>query len=134
MILVLDCNIWVSLAINRRLDLIVQMSESGIRIASCEALKSEITDVLARPKLRKFVPPASVSKVAKLHDLITKRYKLTDIPKVVSDSKDNYLFALCIKSRADYLVSGDKIVLQTGTYEQTKMITLKELQGLLNSI
>ncbi|GGC14431.1 hypothetical protein GCM10011386_02700 [Parapedobacter defluvii] len=87
--------------------------------------------MLARPKLRKFVPPESVSKVAKLHDLTTKTYKLTDIPKVVSDNKDNYLFALCAKSKADYLVSGDKIVLQTGTYRKTKMITLTELERVI---
>lgn len=131
MILILDCNIWVSLTINRRLDFIVHMAESDIRIASCEALRSEITDVLARPKLRKFVPPESVSKVAKLHDLTTKTYKLTDIPKVVSDNKDNYLFALCAKSKADYLVSGDKIVLQTGIYGKTKLITLTELERMI---
>lgn len=131
MILILDCNIWVSLTINRRLDFIVHMTESDIRIASCEALRSEITDVLARPKLRKFVPPESVSKVAKLHDLTTKTYKLTDIPKVVSDNKDNYLFALCAKSKADYLVSGDKIVLQTGIYGKTKLITLTELERMI---
>ncbi len=122
MILVLDCNIWVSLTINRR------------QIASCEALRSEITAVLARPKLRKFVPLESVPKVAKLHDLITKTYKLADIPKIVSDNKDNYLFALCAKSKADYLVSGDKIVLQINSHGQTKMITLSELERLIRFV
>ncbi len=131
MTLVLDCNIWVSLAINRRLDLIVRIAESGIRIASCETLRDEIRDVLARPKLRKFVPPESASKVTKLHDLITRTYKLINIPAVVSDSKDNYLFALCAKSKANYLVSGDKIVLQIGSYGQTKVIALNELAHLI---
>jgi predicted nucleic acid-binding protein len=70
--------------------------------------------------------------VAALADLITKTYLLANIPEIVSDSKDNYLFALCAKSKADYLVSGDKIVLQTGAYGKTKMITLNELEMLIN--
>ncbi len=132
MVLVLDCNIWISLTINRRLDFIVHLAESGSRIATCDLLRNEIIDVLSRPKLQKFVPPDSVTKVAKLHDLITKTYKLTSIPEIVSDSKDNYLFALCAKSKADYLVSGDKIVLQTGTYGTTKMIALNEIEALIH--
>ena len=110
MVIVLDCNIWISLTINRKLEYIVRMTEAGIKIASCNELRSEITDVLARPKLQKFIPPESVAKVAELHDLVTKPYKLVNIPEIVSDSKDNYLFALCAKSKANYLVSGDKIV------------------------
>lgn len=131
MILILDCNIWVSLAINRNLDFAVRLTESGIKIASCSTLKQEITDVLSRSKLKKFVPPESVDKVAELHDMITKTYKLTTIPNVVSDKKDNYLFALCVKSKADYLVSGDKIVLQVASYGETKMIGLGELERLV---
>ncbi len=134
MIVVLDCNIWISLTINRRLDYIVRMAETGIRIASCRELRAEITDVLARPKLQKFVPPESVAKVAELHDLVSKTYKLTNIPQIVSDGKDNYLFALCAKSNANYLVSGDKIVLQVGIYENTTMVTLSELEAITNQI
>ena len=132
MIFVLDCNIWISLTINRRLDYIAHLSESGSRIATCDLLRNEIIDVLSRPKLQKFVPPDSVTKVTKFHDLITKTYLLANIPEIVSDSKDNYLFALCAKSKANYLVSGDKIVLQTGAYGKTKMITLNELEILIN--
>jgi|SRR5690606_17789074 len=128
MVIVLDCNIWISLTINRKLEYIVRMTEAGIKIASCIELRSEITDVLARPKLQKFIPPESVAKVAELHDLVTKPYKLANIPEIVSDSKDNYLFALCAKSKANYLVSGDKIVLQVGTYGKTIMISFSELE------
>lgn len=134
MIIVLDCNIWISLTINRQLDYIVRMAETGIKIASCSELRAEITDVLARPKLQKFVPPESIAKVAELHDLVSKPYKLTDIPEIVSDTKDNYLFALCAKSKANYLVSGDKIVLQVGIYNKTKLITLSELEAITSNV
>jgi|SRR5690606_37037957 len=134
MTIVLDCNIWISLTINRRLDYIVRMAETGIKIASCNELKAEITDVLTRPKLQKFVPPESVSKVAELHDLVSKTYKLTEIPEIVSDGKDNYLFALCAKSKASYLVSGDKVVLEVGMYEKTTMITLRELEAITDQV
>ncbi len=134
MTIVLDCNIWISLTINRQLDYIVLIAEMGIKIASCSELRAQIMDVLARPKLQKFVPPESIAKVAELHDLVSKTYKLTDIPEIVSDTKDNYLFALCAKSSANYLVSGDKIVFQVGIYENTTMVTLSELEAITNQI
>lgn len=120
MVVVLDCNIWITLVINRHIDFIVKLAESGIELASCPTLKGEITDVLNRPKLKKFVLSDSVAKVARLHDLITKTYKISTIPEVVTDEKDNYLFALCAKSKADYLISGDKLVLAVGAIKRQR--------------
>ena len=99
MIIVLDCNIWISLTINRQLDYVVRMAEMGIKIASCSELRAEITDVLARSKLQKFVPPES-----------------------------------CAKSKANYLVSGDKLVLQVGIYDKTKLITLSDLEAITSNL
>lgn len=133
MVVVLDCNIWITLIINKKLDFIVQLAESGIRIASCPALKNEITDVLLRPKLKKFIAAESVEEVAGLHDLITKPYKINLIPNVVQDEKDNYLFALCAQSKADYLITGDKLLLEVKAYKKTKVITLATFKNAITT-
>ena len=71
MIVVLDCNIWVSLTINRQIDLIADLSDSGVVIASCSTLRNEITDVLNRPKFSKLISKDTVGKVIALHDIVT---------------------------------------------------------------
>lgn len=124
MIVVLDCNIWVSLAINSQIDFIADLSDNGIIIATCTTLRNEITDVLNRPRLSKFISGPDVEKVVELHDLVTTTYLPGKILSIVADPKDNYLFALSLKSKADFLVTGDKLLLEVIEYKKTKVIGL----------
>ena len=128
MTVVLDCNIWVSLTINSQIDFIADLSDNGIIIASCETLRKEIIDVLSRPKLSKFISKSDINKVVELHDLVTTSYPTGKILHVVDDLKDNYLFALSAKTKADFLVTGDKLLLQVKKYMKTKIITLADFK------
>jgi predicted nucleic acid-binding protein len=47
---------------------------------------------------------------------------------VVTDPKDNYLFALSEKSKADFLITGDKLVLQVKKHKRTKVITIADFR------
>ncbi len=84
--------------------------------------------MLSRSKLKKFVDKFIIEKIIKTHDLITREYILTAIPDVVSDKKDNYLFALCLEARADYFITGDKLLLKVNTYNHTKIIALSDFK------
>jgi predicted nucleic acid-binding protein len=68
------------------------------------------------------------------HHSITQTYILQDIVSVVPDEKDNYLFALCAISNADYFVTGDKLLLDVDTYKHTKVITLADFKAIINSL
>jgi len=128
MIVVIDCNIWITLSINTQIDFIADLSDNGIIIASCPTLRNEITNVLNRPKLSKFISTIQIKEVVELHDMVTTTYSLGQILNVVADPKDNYLFALSEKSKADYLVTGDKLLLQIMEYKKTKVITLADFR------
>ena len=128
MIIVLDCNIWVTLAINSQIDFIADLSDSGITIATCDTLRNEITDVLHRPRLSKFISEPAIDKIVELHDLVTTTYKPGKILNIVTDPKDNYLFALALKSKANFLVTGDKLLLKVVEYKKTKVVTLSFFQ------
>jgi len=128
MVVVIDCNIWITLSINGQIDFIADLSDNGITIASCPELKNEITNVLNRPKLSKFISTLLVKKVVELFDLVTTSHTPGKIPLVVRDLKDNYLFALSDKSKADYLVTGDKLLLEVKEYKKTKIITLGDFR------
>jgi len=128
MVVVIDCNIWITLAINAEIDFIADLSDNGVVIASCSFLRNEITNVLSRPKLSKYVSSSQITKVVELHDLVTATFFLTKISNVVADPKDNYLFALAEKSKADYLITGDKLLLNLKDYKKAKVITLADFR------
>jgi putative PIN family toxin of toxin-antitoxin system len=131
MIVVLDCNIWISLTINGQIDLIADLSDNGVLIASCTNLKHEIFTVLKRPKFARFISNAGVDKVIDFHDLITTSYRLAKIVRVTDDPKDDYLFALCAKCKADYLVTGDKLLLDVIKYKYTNVVSLAQFRDLM---
>lgn len=128
MVVVLDCNIWISLTLNSQLKFIADLSDSGIVVASCHELRSEITNVLYRPKFNKLISYSDIDKVIKFHDLVTKSYYPGKILKVTSDEKDDYLFALAAKSKANYLITGDKLLLNVVKYKNTQIVTLAEFK------
>ncbi len=128
MVIVLDCNIWVTLAINKQIDFIANLSDNGVIIATCTTLRNEIADVLHRPRLSKFISGPTIDKVIELHDWVTTMYKPGKILNIVTDPNDNYLFALALKSNADFLVTGDKLLLKVVEYKKTKVVTLSFFQ------
>jgi putative PIN family toxin of toxin-antitoxin system len=131
MIVVIDCNIWITLSINSQIDFIADLSDNGIIIASCLTLRNEITNVLNRPKLSKFISTIQINEVVELHDVVTTSYPLGQILNVVADPKDNYLFALAEKSKADYLVTGDKLLLGVKEFKKTKVIALANFREIV---
>lgn len=132
MVVVLDCNIWVTLTINRQLDFIATLFEQEIEIASCDALKNEIFDVLSRPKFNKYIDYPDILKVVALHDLVTSYHKPGKILPVTKDPKDDYLFALAVKSKANYLVTGDKLLLDIAQYKNTSVVTLNSFRSIVS--
>ena len=64
-------------------------------------------------------------------DTKTEKY----IPKkkifICKDPTDNFLLELAYEAQADYLISGDKLVLKLKQYSKTKIISLKNFLKLL---
>ncbi len=133
MVVILDCNIWISLTLNGKIDFIADLSDDGFILSTCIELRNEITSVLNRPKFSKFISPSGVDKVVQLHDVVTKVYKTGKVLAITADPKDDYLFALAAKCKADYLVTGDKLLLNLGKYRQTKIISLAQFRELYQS-
>lgn len=62
MIIVIDCNIWITLSINGQIEFIADFSDNGVIVAFCGMLRNEIIHVLNRPKLAKFITPSTIKK------------------------------------------------------------------------
>ena len=128
MTVILDCNIWVTLAINGEFGFIADIFDTEITIVSCDELKREIENVLNRPKLKRYVSGEQSVKMIALHDLSTTFFKPGKLLSVTKDPFDDYLFALALKSKADYLVTGDKLLLDVVTYKNTRVISLSDFR------
>jgi uncharacterized protein len=132
LIVVLDSNIWVSLALNRQLDIISSLRKNGITIVSCKNLFDKLITVLTRPKFQKHFTKNYLERFFQFHQLTTTNFELANIETVVSDEKDNYLFALCKTANADYFITGDKLLLKVGKYYVTSVITLSDFKYIIN--
>jgi putative PIN family toxin of toxin-antitoxin system len=111
MTVVLDSNIWISLVLNEQLDFIAAFQKKGNQIISCKNLLNEVTNVLLRPKFKKRFANNYIEAFIQFHQLITTAIEPTNIESIVTDPKDDYLFALSKISKADYFVTGDKLLL-----------------------
>ena len=91
-------------------------------------LKAEILNKLQEKFL---LPDQKLQDVEKALDINTEKY----IPKkkvfVCKDPQDNFLLELAQEIEADYLISGDKLVLELEHYGKTKIISPKNFLKLL---
>ncbi|RYU90375.1 putative toxin-antitoxin system toxin component, PIN family [Mucilaginibacter terrigena] len=131
MTIVLDCNIWLSLAISRQTNFLYQLQKSGINVATCQDLFEELSNVLSRSKFKKYFSDVDIKNLLDIYNLITNTYHISKIERVVSDKKDNYLFALSKMAKADYFITGDKLLLQVNKYELTLMVTLSDFKKIV---
>ncbi|GAA3963444.1 putative toxin-antitoxin system toxin component, PIN family [Mucilaginibacter dorajii] len=132
MIVVLDCNIWVSLALTQQLDFISHLQKSKITIAACQELQIELIEVLLRPKFKKYFTKTYIGQLIQFYKLTTIQFEIIIVTKVVADEKDDYLFALCETANADYFVTGDKLLLREVSYKNTSVISLTAFKIMTN--
>lgn len=91
-------------------------------------LKAEILNKLQN---KFFLSNQALQTIEESLDTNTEKY----IPKkklyICKDPQDNFLLELAEEARADYLISGDKLVLKLKHYGKTKIISPKEFLVLL---
>lgn len=79
-----------------------------IELVTCAAQIDEITDVLSRPKLRKYVDRADAAQL--VADVLLRAIVVRDkpIPRRSPGPKADAIFATAVAGEAELLVSGDK--------------------------
>ncbi|NQV98026.1 MAG: putative toxin-antitoxin system toxin component, PIN family [Acidimicrobiaceae bacterium] len=113
---VLDANIFVSAAIqNGPSHRIIQEWLQGRRleVVMCPRLLDEITSVLTqRPRIRKWISIADakvfVENIMTMLDLVPDP---TVVDQLLRDDSDDYLIALAQENGAEYIVTGDRDLL-----------------------
>jgi putative PIN family toxin of toxin-antitoxin system len=126
---IIDTNLWISFLIGKELsylkDLIVN---EKIKIVTSDLLIAEIMLVTSRPKLKKYFQPEKVEELISLFDIVAEKVKLKKIESICRDPKDDFLLAMAKESKADYLITGDKDLLDIKVYRNTEILTANKFK------
>lgn len=87
-------------------------------------------EVIQKLELKFSLFPGSVEQATRIMDTFGRKYLPRKKLRVFKDQKDNFLLDLALESKADYLISGDKAVLNLKEYKGTKILSPKEFLNL----
>ena len=91
-----------------------------------QELIDEFLEVSKRPKLRRFF---STSDIESLLETIEEYAELINVETKTDtcrDPKDNFLLSLSLDGNADYLLTGDKDLLDLKKFGETTIITISD--------
>jgi len=129
-----DTNIWISFLIGKHLAKIKHyLSGGSIIIVTSEQLITEIKIVTGREKLRKYFPLDSVEEMIELLETIALKVEPKSTHFLSRDPKDNFLLDLIDFSKADFLVTGDKDLLELNPFKTCKILTPAEFETQLKN-
>lgn len=127
--IIIDTNIWIGFLIGKELhnlkDLIVN---EKVKIITADQLINEIKLVTSRDKLKKYFDQDKVSDLISLLDIVADRVKIKKIDKLCRDPKDDFLLALAKEGQVNYLITGDKDLLDLKVYGSTKIVTIQQFK------
>jgi len=131
---IFDTNVWISFLIGRRLSKIKQhISNDSIKVIITEQLLTEIKTVTNREKIKKYFPKESVKELIELLETIGEKFEIKPTHFINRDPKDNFLLDLIDFSKADYLVTGDKDLLEHNPFKTAQILTPTEFEKHLKS-
>lgn len=131
---IFDTNVWISFLIGKRLSILRKaISTKQIVLITTSQLLLEIDVVTKREKLKKYFPENSVKELLQLLEKIAENVEIKPKNFQSRDPKDNFLLDLIEFSQADFLVSGDKDLLELNPFKSAKIISPSEFEEFLKS-
>ena len=133
--IIIDTNLWISFLIGRKLSSLLDlMSYPEFQLVISTKLIEEIHDVVSRPKLAKYYTSENVNMLMKYMKDFSLSFELGNIPSRCRDPKDDYLLELALVSDADFLVTGDKDLLEVKKIGNCQIVTAMEFDIYSSSI
>ena len=124
---VIDTNLWISFLISKNFKNLDNLfTIDRLVLIFSDQLLEEFIEVAKRPKFEKFF---SLTDLIILLNQIYSKAKFIEVKSEVNlcrDPNDNFLLSLAKDSNADYLISGDKDLLEIQKFEKTRIVTFSE--------
>ncbi|MCW3108597.1 MAG: putative toxin-antitoxin system toxin component, family [Segetibacter sp.] len=123
--LVIDTNLWISLIISNKQNLLDPLLYSEkVRFLFSIELITEIETTITKPKLKKYFGTNAMDEMLSTFDPFIDLIEVKSIISECRDPKDNFLLALAKDGKADYLLTGDKDLLELKKFGKTKIKTI----------
>lgn len=125
--IIIDTNLWISFLITKDFAKIDEFlfSRRGILVFSQELL-DEFLEVARRPKFRRFFSTTDIEELLETIDEYADFVKVQTQIEICRDPKDNFLLSLSVDGKADYLLTGDKDLLELTKFGETTIITISD--------
>jgi putative PIN family toxin of toxin-antitoxin system len=129
---IIDTNIWISFLIGKNLNgLQNHIENQSIHIITCKEQLIELAEVFKKAKIRKFLTKAQIEEFFELLDESSDCIEIKTKSSICRDSKDNYLISLAIDSKADFLITGDKDLLELSKVGNTVITKFTEFNEIV---
>ncbi len=125
--IIIDTNLWISFLINKnnnQLDVIINSKKCTIIFS--QELLDEFIEVTSRPKLKKYFETPAIESILETIEEFAEFIKVTSNIEFLNDSKDDFLLSLAYDGNADFLITGDKELLEVKKYNGTEIISMTE--------
>jgi putative PIN family toxin of toxin-antitoxin system len=125
--IIVDTNLWISFLINKDFKKLDQrIIDRSVKVVFSLELLEEFLAVANRPKLKKIFNKSDVEELLDLFDVYGEIVDISSSVQLCRDPKDNFLLALAIDSKAKFLITGDKDLLELKTFKKTTILTITE--------
>jgi uncharacterized protein len=125
--IILDTNLWISFLISKKLELIDGLISNGkIKLIFSKELIKEFISVAKRAKFKKYFSDVDLKEILRLFDSYGILVNVEIEVNECRDEKDNFLLALAVERKANYLITGDSDLLSLEKIEKTKILTWNE--------
>ena len=130
-----DTNLWISFMIGKRLSSLADvLNRQDVEVYVCEQLLDEIRTVISRPKFDSLISRETryyfferVYDVCQITDITVQ----ADSP--IRDIKDLYLLSMAESVPVDYIVSGDKDLLDLEKHNDISILKYSEFITIIKS-
>jgi hypothetical protein len=125
--IIIDTNLWISYLLSKKLDQLDELLFSNkCQLLFSLELMQEIEATIKKPKLQRYFDETSLEEMLITFEPIIDLVSVKSNVKVCRDSKDDFLLALAKDGKADYLLTGDKDLLEIKSFGKTIILTISE--------
>ncbi len=131
-LVILDTNLWISFLITKDFSFLDKyIGNKKAKLVFSEELIQEFLVVVARQRFQKYFTNKDIEDILLFFDNFGILIKVTSQIEQCRDHKDNFLLSLAVDSNADYLVTGDKDLLDIKKIKTTDIVTIRQLMDKL---
>jgi len=133
--IILDTNWYISATVNKksRRKIYDLITNKNLTVLYSEELLAEYISVIQRDKFKNIVSQQQADRFLILTLSELKRVKIKQTVVKSRDPKDNYLLALALDGKADYLITGDIHLLELKAIGSTMIVILSQFDLILAS-